>query len=188
MSQKADAYKKRKVHFIKKDFQFRFILKFCLIILAGVTISTGALFFFSSGTLTSSFQDSRLVIKSTSLAILPIVLYTNLITLGMITLASIAITLIVSHRLFGPLYRFEMDLKEIGAGNLLKQIHLRKEDQLKDCVACVNTMTTGLHRKVSDIRGEADQVIKSASREKVPEEIIEELNRLRQGIDARFKL
>ena len=35
---------------------------------------------------------------------------------------------------------------------------------------------------------EADQVIKSASREKVPEEIIEELNRLRQGIDARFKL
>ena len=188
MSQKADAYKKRKVHFIKKDFQFRFILKFCLVVLAGVTISTGALFFFSSGTLTSSFQDSRLVIKSTSLAILPIVLYTNLITLGLITLASLAITLIVSHRMFGPLYRFEMDMKEIGTGNLLKQIHLRKEDQLKDFSTCVNKMTTDLHRKVSDTRDEVDQVIKSASREKVPEEIIEELNHLHQGIDARFKL
>ena len=82
MSQKANAFKKRKIHFIKKDFQFKFILKFCLVVLAGVTISTGALFFFSSDTLTSSFQDSRLVIKSTSLAILPIVLYTNPSPLG----------------------------------------------------------------------------------------------------------
>ena len=188
MSQKANPFKKRKIHFIKKDFQFRFILKFCLVVLAGVAISTGALFFFSSGTLTSSFHDSRLVIKSTSLSILPIVLYTNLVSLGLITLAAIAITLLVSHRLFGPLYRFEMDLREIGTGNLLKQIHLRKEDQLIEFVACINKMTTGLHRKVSDIRGEIDQVIKSASRENVPEEIIEELNRLRRGIGAKFKL
>ena len=46
MSKRADAYKKRKIHFIKKDFQFRFILKFCLVILAGVTISTGLFSFF----------------------------------------------------------------------------------------------------------------------------------------------
>ena len=188
MSQKGNAQKKRKIHFIKKDFQFKFILKFCLVVLAGVTISTGALFFFSSGTLTSSFQDSRLVIKSTSLAILPVVLYTNLITLGLITLASIAVTLFVSHRLFGPLYRFEMDLKDIGTGNLLKQIRLREKDQLTEVVATINKMTTEIHRKVSGIRGEVNQIIKSASRENVPEEIIEELNRLRQGIDARFKL
>ena len=59
---------------------------------------------------------------------------------------------------------------------------------LKDFSACVNKMTTDLHCKVSDIRDEVDQVIQSALREKVPEEIIEELNRLHQGIDARFKL
>ena len=81
-----------------------------------------------------------------------------------------------------------MDLKDIGTGNLLKQIHLRKEDQLIDFVASINNMTTDLHRKVSDIRGEVDQVIKSASRENVPEEIIGELNRLRQEIDTKFQL
>ncbi len=188
MSQNGRSLKKRKIHFIKKDFQFRFILKFCLVILAGVTISTGVLFFLSSGTLTSSFHDSRLVIKNTSLAILPIVLYTNLITLGLITLASIAVTLFVSHRLFGPLYRFEEDLKEIGRGNLIKQIRLRKEDQLIDFIASINNMTSGLHGKVSDIRNGVVQVIKSASRKNVPEEIIQELDRLHQDIETAFKL
>lgn len=188
MFQKDRTFKKRKIRFIKKDFQFKFILKFCFLILAGVIISTGALFFFSSGTLTSCFQDSRLVITNTSLAILPTVIYINLITLGLITIASIAVTLIVSHRLFGPLYRFEMDLQEIGRGNLVKQIRLRKEDQLIDFIACINNMTAGLHAKVFEIQSGVVQVIKSASMENVPKEIIEELDRLHQKIGVNFKL
>ena len=188
MARNDHAFKKRKIYFIKKDFQFRFILKFCLLILAGVAMSTGALFFFSGDTLTSCFQDSRLVIKNTSMAILPTVLYTNLVTLGLITLAAIAVTLIVSHRLFGPLYRFEKDLQEIGRGNLVKQIHLRKEDQLIDFIASINNMTADLHAKVSNIQDGVVQVIKSASRENVSNEIIDELDRLHQRIGANFKL
>jgi len=188
MSQNGRNFRKRKILFIKKDFQFKFILKFCLLILASVVISTGALFFFSSDTLTSSFQDSRLVIKNTSLAILPIMLYINLVTLGLITLATIAVTLIVSHKLFGPLYRFEKDLQDIGRGNLVKQIHLRKEDQLIDFIASINNMTADLHTKVSGIQAGVAQVIQSASRKNVPEEIIEELDRLHQRIGTTFNL
>ena len=81
---------RRRDYFVKKGFQFRFILKFCLLVFIGVVISTGLLFLFSQDTLTSSFQQSRLVIKNTGLAILPYVVYTNLITLGLITLATIA--------------------------------------------------------------------------------------------------
>lgn len=62
---------KRRQYFIKKEFQVKFILKFCLLIVFGAIISTGLLFLFSQDTLTSSFQQSRLVIKSTGLAILP---------------------------------------------------------------------------------------------------------------------
>ena len=188
MSQNGRSFKKRKILFIKKDFQFGFILKFCLLVLAGVIISTGALFFFSSDTLTSCFQDSRLVIKNTSLAILPTVIYTNLITLGLITLATIAVTLIVSHRIFGPLYRFEKDLEEIGKGNLVKQIRLRKRDQMVDFTASINNMTAGIHAKVFDIQTGLVQVIKSASRKNVPEEIMDELDRLHREIEDNFKL
>ncbi len=179
---------RRRTYFIKKSFQFRFILTFCLVVLAGVAVSTGILFLLSSGTLTSSFQDSRLVIKETSFAILPIVLYTNLITLGLITVAAIIVTLFVSHKLAGPLFRFEKDLEEIGKGNLVKQIRLRKQDQLKDIAESLNEMVNGLHTKVLDVRTEMDKAIKLSSQKKVPKEIVDELNHLRQGIDTKFQL
>jgi len=48
--------------YVKKDFQFRFILRFCLLLFIGVVMSTVLLFLFSQDTLTSSFQQSRLVV------------------------------------------------------------------------------------------------------------------------------
>lgn len=187
MSQQERTYKRRQ-YFIKKDFQFKFILKFCLIILIGIILSTGLLFLFSQGTLTSSFQQSRLVIKNTSLAILPAVIYTNLITLGLITLATIVVTLFVSHKIAGPLFRFEKDLKEIEKGDLTKSIKLRKKDQTTDLADSLNKMTAGLHEKVLDIRTGVENLIELASKQNAPQELIEDLNHLHQKIGMNFKI
>ena len=187
MSQQERTYKRRQ-YFIKKDFQFKFILKFCLIILIGTILSTGLLFLFSQGTLTSSFQQSRLVIKNTSLAILPAVIYTNLITLGLITLATIVVTLFVSHKIAGPLFRFEKDLKEIEKGDLTKSIKLRKKDQTTDLADSLNKMTAGLHEKVLDIRTGVENLIELASKQNAPQELIEDLNHLHQKIGMNFKI
>src|SRR6056297_3494848 len=121
---------RRKNYFIKKEFQTLFVLKFCLLVLLGVIVSTGLLFLFSQDTLTSSFEGSRLQIRSTGSAILPSVILTNLITLAVIALSSVGVTLFVSHRIAGPLYRFEKELKDIGKGDLTKKISLRKKDQM----------------------------------------------------------
>jgi len=120
---------KRRQYFIKKDYQLKFILKFCLIILAGSIISTGVLFLFSQGTLTSSFEHSRLIIRNTGIAIMPAVILTNIITLILISIAAVVVVLFISHKIAGPMFRFEKDLKEIGEGNLTKTIALRNKDQ-----------------------------------------------------------
>ena len=103
---------RRKNYFIKKGFQVRFILKFCSLVLVSVIMSTGLLFLFSRGTLTTSYQQSRLIIRNTASAILPTTIYINLVILGLITLATIVIILIISHKLAGPLFRFEKELKD----------------------------------------------------------------------------
>lgn len=179
---------KRKNYFIKRDFQSKFILKFCLIILIGTILSTGLLFLFSQGTLTSSFQQSRLVIKNTSLAILPAVIYINLITLGLITLATIVVTLFVSHKIAGPLFRFEKELKEIEKGDLTKSIKLREKDQTTNLADSLNKMTAGLHEKVLEIRTGVENLIESASKQNAPQELIEDLNHLHQKIGMNFKI
>jgi len=179
---------KRKRYFINKEFQLRFIVRFCLLILIGVIISTGLLFLLTHGTLTSSFRDSRLVIESTASAIAPAVIYTNLITLGLISLAALVVTLIVSHKIAGPVYRFEKEMKEIGEGDLTKKVKLREKDQIKGMVESINTMITSLHGKVLAIHSDLGDLIELASKENAPKGVIKELNGLQKKIGIHFKL
>lgn len=187
MSASKRSYQRRQ-YFVKKEFQLKFILKFCLLILIGTLISTGLLFLFSQDTLTSSFQQSRLVIKSTGLAILPSVVYTNLITLGLIAIATIIVTLFVSHKMAGPLFRFEKELQDIGEGDLTKQVILRQKDSIGDMAGCLNNMTTNLHNKILDIQTEVQHILEFASRQKAPQGVIEALNGLQKKIGSNFKL
>ena len=142
---------RRRKYLVKKGFQFRFILKFCAVVLGGVVVSTCLLFIFSQDTLTSSFNNSRLVIRSTGLVILPAVIYTNLIVLGLISAATIFVTLVVSHKIAGPLFRFEKELWEIGEGTLTRKISFRKDDQMIEMAEGLNDMVEALHRKVLKI-------------------------------------
>lgn len=157
--QENDRGYKRKTLYIKKEFQFNFILKFCIILLVGVFISTGLLYFLSQGTLTSSFENSRLVIKNTGLAILPAIIMTNLITLGIICIATIIVTLFVSHRIAGPMFRFEKDLKRIMEGDLSVNVNLRKKDQFFEVASTLNNMTQGINKKISKVNQRLDEII-----------------------------
>ena len=156
--------------------------------LAGVIISTVLLIFFSQGTLTSSFQNSRLVIQKTGSAILPAVLYTNLITLGLISTITVLVTLFISHKIAGPIYRFEKEMKNIALGNLSKRISLRENDQIKEMAESLNQMAGSLHEKVVEISNEVDHLQTSAVHQNAPKTVIDEIQRLKQKIRANFQL
>ncbi|WDP92949.1 MAG: methyl-accepting chemotaxis protein [Desulfobacter sp.] len=142
---------KRRTYFIKKEFQTGFILKFCLVLLAGILLSTALLLALSQDTLTSSYANSRLEIRSTGQAIMPSVILTNLITLGLISLGAVVVMVYFSHRIAGPLFRFEKDLMRVAAGDLSVNINLRKKDQLTDLSSALNHMVLSMHQKVSRV-------------------------------------
>ncbi len=186
MTQEEQRYKRRN-YFIKKEFQAKFILKFCLILLGGIVLSTGLLLAFSRDTLTTSFDHSRLVVENTGLALLPSIIYTNLITLGLITLAAIVVTLFASHKIAGPMFRIEKELKSIGAGKLDRQISFRQNDQAVEIAESLNEMTKKLHEKVLGLRSETEQILESAG-DDPPGEIISRLKELLKKFDSKFKL
>lgn len=179
---------RRRHYFVKREFQLGFILKFCLLVLIGVIISTCLLLLFSQDTLTSSFQQSRLIIRNTALVILPLVIYTNLITLGLITLATIVVTLFISHKLAGPLFRFEKELRVIGEGDFTKDIRLRKKDQMMPIAEDLNRMTARLREKVLAIRTGVSELIESAPGQNASQELIEGLKDLHRNIETNFKI
>lgn len=187
MEQGRPAFRRRQ-YFVKKGFQSGFILKFCLLVLAGIIISTGLLLIFSQGTLTSTFQNSRLVIQNTALAILPAMLLTNLITLALITLATIFVVLFISHKIAGPLFRFEKELKIISEGDLSRDIRLRKKDQITDIAKSLNQMTASLREKLLHIQTDLENLRDTAVKSTSSQEVIKGLNDLHEKIDSSFKI
>lgn len=179
---------KRRQYFVQKDFQSKFILKFCMVFLTGIIISIGLLFLFSKNTLTSSFEQSRLVIKNTASAILPSVFLSHFIALVLITLLTIVVTLLISHKLAGPLFRFQKELKEIGNGDLSKVVKLRKKDQVKAIADSLNQMRANLQEKILDIKEEVEQIIESTSGQDIPPDLSKRLDHLNQKIRNNFKV
>jgi methyl-accepting chemotaxis protein len=187
MSQDKKHYK-RKHYFVKKTFQATFILKFCLIILLGALLSTVLLFLLSQNTLTSSFHHSELTIKNTATAILPSIILTNLITLGLISLAAIVVILFISHKIAGPMFRLENDIKKIREGNLTNKIRLREKDQITDLADEINRMTDSYHEKILEIQTRVENLLQLAAKQNAPQELIEGLNHLKQQINNDFKI
>lgn len=179
---------RRRNYFVNKDFQLGFILKFCSILLIGIILSTLLLLILSRGTLTSSFENSQLNIKNTSAAILPSILFVNLITLGLITLATIGVTLLVSHKLAGPMYRFQKEIERMKTGNLTQKIKIRDKDQIQSLAVSLDAMREELQEKIRTVQREIGDVINAASGLDVPPELIEQLNHLHRRIENNFKV
>jgi len=187
MPTQAPAYKRRN-YFVKKDFQLSFILRFCLIVLIGGVLSSGLLLLMTRDTLTSSFHNSHLTVQNTWSAILPDVIMTGIITLVLITLATAIVTLFISHKIGGPLFRLEKEVKEIGDGNLTKKVTFRAKDQITPLADALTGMASELNGKVLGIRAGVERLIESASEQNAPQELIDDLHSLRARIEENFKI
>ncbi len=165
---------KRKKYFVNQKFQTEFIVKFCFLVILGAVISGGIIYLMSRSTLTTTFINSRLVIKSTADFIMPAVLLSGAVMVVSIGLATIAIALFLTHRIAGPLYRLERVVDLVAAGDLTVRFHLRKKDEMKTLAANFKKMTEGLNEnigKMKSISGRLKTEISSLQGKKDMEEL-----------------
>ena len=147
---------RRRNYFIRKDFQGKFMLRFFLAILIGAMVFTTILSIFSAHTMTVTYEDSALRIDWTPKALfLHIVRAYGVYILVLGVVVSI-VSLFLSHRIAGPLFRFERSVEEITRGNLTLHITLRKKDEGKELAGLMNTMVTTLSGHIRDVRQQAD--------------------------------
>lgn len=143
---------RRRQYLIDKKFQTKFIVKFASLVIIAAAISGAIVYMMARSTVTTSFENSRLVIKSTADFILPSVLLSGAVVIISIGLATIAVALIASHRIAGPLYRLEKDIKEVSGGNLQMKFSLRKSDEMKSLANGLNVMVEALKNDVVNIK------------------------------------
>jgi signal transduction histidine kinase len=140
---------RRKTLFIEKSFQVKFIIKFCLLVIAGGLLTAGILYFLSMRSTTVAIVNSEVVVKTTADFLLPILIQTVVVVMILLSIATIIVTLIVSHKIAGPLYRLKKAMHDLGEGDFSTEINLRKFDQLKHIAQEFNNMAGKLKKKLS---------------------------------------
>lgn len=146
------SFGKRKIYLIKTKFQMVFILKFCAIVVIGTTIMGSIIYYFTSKNLGESLYRAHQTITSTKEIIFPIVVYTSLVYMLLIGLTAFFITLVMSHKIAGPLYRLEKNVQEVGNGNLTLKTSLRSKDQIVKLAISFNKMVEDLNIRIGDIK------------------------------------
>jgi len=122
---------RRRNYFIEKGFQASFIFKFFLLVFAGGALTAALLYWFSAKSTTVAIVDSRVVVRSTADFILPLLIQTVIVTSLLVGLATVFVTLFISHRIAGPIFRFKKALNSLKEGDFSSEVRIRQADQLQ---------------------------------------------------------
>lgn len=131
---------RRRNYFIERKFQSRFILKFCGLVVMGGLLTIGILYFWVIHSTTVAIVHSRVQVKTTADFILPVLIQTVIVVTIIVSLAAIIVTLFISHRISGPLYRFKKVMQILGEGDFSDDFKIRLLDQLQDLANTFDSM------------------------------------------------
>jgi methyl-accepting chemotaxis protein len=115
--------------FVDKKFQTRFILNYVLLILIGTLLFNVAAYIILDRQLGASLFSAHQAIKRTGELLLPTLFYLSATFIFILGLATIFITLILSHRISGPLFAIVRYLRMLAEGNMTFEAKLRTKDQ-----------------------------------------------------------
>ena len=143
---------KRRIYFIEKSFQAKFILKFCALVVFGGLLTIGLLYLLAMQSTTASFVNSRVVVRTTADFILPILIQTVAIVMAIVGSATVIVTLFVSHKIAGPLYRLKKVMQGLGEGDFSSDFHIRHLDQLQDLAGTFNNTINKIRERIQVLK------------------------------------
>jgi methyl-accepting chemotaxis protein len=164
-------FKNRRIFFIKKDFQTRFILRFIAIATIWAAASVMLFAYLAGRRLDSIRYSSHLDITTMKELLLPITVGAHVVSLLMFA-GILAYTIgTLWRRLSPPLYSIKKDLARIAAGDLMSEVSLSKEEEFQDLAAAVDGMRKGLREKIVPLQGQ--QALLSAAAAELSSAILE---------------
>jgi len=166
---------KRRIYFIDRKFQVQFIMKFCLLVIVGSLVTVSLLYIIGSRTTTVSFENTEAVVKSTADFIIPILIQTVIIVMVITGIFTIMLTLFISHKIAGPLFRLEKEFKSMAEGDISADFKLRGDDQLQNIAASLNEMKARLRFYLSTLQvsiGEMEKALNENINEEDKKQIL----------------
>lgn len=140
----------RKTVLVKRSLQLKYIgMVFLSVLVASLIVGGDIYYSLSRVMLTECPSSLDRVVQFNSVLLVKSALYLGLMLL---------ISLYVSHRFAGPIYRFEKSAQILGGGDLTHRVSLRTGDELMELQEEVNGMASGLQALVQKDRNLAQRL------------------------------
>lgn len=135
----------RRTIFIKKSLQLRYMVLIVTCVLCGLAIMGLEL----AATLNDLFDAYPVLMQPVYDEFGPIV-SAFFYKIAIYVLLVIIISAIVSHKMAGPVYRFEQTCKAIAKGDFSQRVHLRQGDRLTDLQNEFNKMMDVVQSRIEN--------------------------------------
>ena len=146
-------YAKRRTYLIKKGFQARLIVIILLLVVIVANLTGGVVYGILKTDMVRVWLAKAFTLRADEV-LLPAVILAELFSVVIVAF----ISLFVTHRIAGPVYRFEKVCEEVEAGRLNIKVRLREKDEFKELADSFNTMLRTLEEKFSHMKALAAQV------------------------------
>ena len=135
---------RRNTIFIKKGLQLRYMILIILSVLCGLAIMTFEL----TATLSDLFDTYPVLMQPLYDEFIPIAA-SFFYKIAIYLLFVVVISAFLSHKMAGPVYRFEQVCKAVSKGDFSQRVHLRQGDQFTELQDDFNAMMDRVEAEIN---------------------------------------
>ncbi len=152
----------RKIYFIKKDFQSRFIVRFVVITTVWATGAIALFALMAERKLQEVLYSPHITVSTTAELLMPSAFQAHLISLLLFTVILLYAIHALWKRLSVPLHSLKKDIVRIAGGDLVSGVALREEEEFQDLAADLDGMRGELRRKVTAMKERHEELSEAA--------------------------
>ena len=130
----------RKQYLIKKGFQLRFMIIVIAAMLLIALVTSWSVYSAVMQTLINQFHGENLALIKHAIT------YKLFIRSLLLIFAIAVLSIFISHRMAGPVYKFEQTIKALAKGNEVRELGLRKKDEFYDLAMAINSLIKFMKR------------------------------------------
>jgi len=130
----------RKQYLIKKGFQLRFMIVIIVAMLLIAAVTSWSVYSAVIETLYNQFHGENLALIKHAIT------YKLFIRSLLLIFAIAVLSIFISHRMAGPVYKFENTIKALVRGEKVREIGLRKRDEFYDLATAINSLIKSMKR------------------------------------------
>lgn len=149
---------KRRVYFISRDFQSRFILRFVMTTTVWAVLSISLFTLIAQRKLEDVLYSPHINLRTTMDLLLPSTVQAHIASLILFTAILVFAVRALWKRLSGPLYSLKKDIVRISGGDLVGGVVLREDEEFQELADVLDRMRADLRKKFISIRGRNDEL------------------------------